>query len=70
MYHSIAESKLKGVHPYYETSTSPTVFAEHMKFLCENNYKVITLDQAVKIIKKPDPFSHPMNASNASLNKP
>jgi len=51
MYHSISEPDGKQKHPYYETCTSPQVFAEHMKFLHENDYKVISLDQAVEILK-------------------
>lgn len=43
MYHSISNSRQEGIHPYYETTTSPQVFAEHMKFLHENGYQVINL---------------------------
>ena len=52
MYHSISEPEERnGTHPYYEICTSPQVFAEHMKFLYENNYQVITLDHAVSLLK-------------------
>jgi peptidoglycan/xylan/chitin deacetylase (PgdA/CDA1 family) len=47
MYHSISEDNENGVHPYYRTSTSPNIFAGHMKFLYENNYSVIDLNEAV-----------------------
>ena len=51
MYHSISEpDKIKRVHPYYETCTSPKVFAQHMKFLHDNNYEVISLDEAVNLL--------------------
>ena len=48
MYHSISDYRQKDNHPYYETSTSPRIFAEHMKFLYENNYKVINLHDIEK----------------------
>jgi hypothetical protein len=43
MYHSISESGENYFHPYFQTNTSPKVFDEHMKFLYENNYSVIRL---------------------------
>jgi peptidoglycan/xylan/chitin deacetylase (PgdA/CDA1 family) len=49
MYHSICDEPEKG-HPYFWINTSPKRFAEHMKFLCDNNYKVIDLSEAVKLI--------------------
>jgi peptidoglycan/xylan/chitin deacetylase (PgdA/CDA1 family) len=53
MYHSISESNSGNSRPYYQTTTSPKVFAEHMKFLRENNYRVIGLGDAVKEIEGP-----------------
>jgi peptidoglycan/xylan/chitin deacetylase (PgdA/CDA1 family) len=53
MYHSISESNSGNSNPYYQTVTSPEVFAEHMKFLRENNYRVIGLGDAVKEIEGP-----------------
>lgn len=53
MYHSISETQSAGAHPYYQTTTAPKVFAEHMKFLRENNYRVIGLGDAVKEIEGP-----------------
>jgi len=54
MYHSISNDNESNVHPYYRINTSPDVFAKHINFLHENNYKVIGLDQAVKTLKSPD----------------
>jgi hypothetical protein len=53
MYHSISETQNAGAHPYYQTTTAPKVFAEHMQFLRENNYHVIGLGDAVKEIEGP-----------------
>jgi peptidoglycan/xylan/chitin deacetylase (PgdA/CDA1 family) len=46
MYHSISDDT-EHVHPYYQTTTSPQVFAEHMRFLSENRYSVISLGELV-----------------------
>jgi peptidoglycan/xylan/chitin deacetylase (PgdA/CDA1 family)/glycosyltransferase involved in cell wall biosynthesis len=50
MYHSISNEPETG-HPYYWINTSPARFAEHMKFLHDNNYQVISLSRAVEIIQ-------------------
>jgi peptidoglycan/xylan/chitin deacetylase (PgdA/CDA1 family) len=50
MYHSISDEPEKG-HPYFWINTSPKVFAEHMQFLHDNNYKVISLSEAVRLIE-------------------
>ena len=48
MYHSIGEGG--GRRPYYETNTSSEVFARQMKFLRENRYKALNLDEAVSAL--------------------
>lgn len=50
MYHSISSESETG-HPYYWINTSPPRFAEHMKFLHDNNYQVISLSRAVELIR-------------------
>jgi peptidoglycan/xylan/chitin deacetylase (PgdA/CDA1 family) len=47
MYHSIREGT-EGRHAYYETNTSPRVFAQHMKFLHENGYRALGWDEALQ----------------------
>jgi peptidoglycan/xylan/chitin deacetylase (PgdA/CDA1 family) len=49
MYHSISDDPETG-HPYFWINTSPARFAEQMKFLHENCYKVIPLSTAVDLI--------------------
>lgn len=44
MYHGIEPPSRKG-HPYYETSTSPAMFAHHMKYLRENGYSSVDLEE-------------------------
>jgi len=51
MYHSISDEPETG-HPYFWINTSPRLFAEHMKFLRDNDYKVISLSEAVEIISQ------------------
>ena len=48
MYHSISKTIENSVHPYYQTSTSPEIFGKHMKFLHENKYSVINLQDVSK----------------------
>lgn len=50
MYHSISDEWENG-HPYYWLNTSPKRFYEQMKFLKDNRYKVISLGEAVNLIK-------------------
>jgi peptidoglycan/xylan/chitin deacetylase (PgdA/CDA1 family) len=50
MYHSISEHDNRNLHPYYETATTPEVFAEHIKFLHENNYRIVSLPELVAIL--------------------
>ncbi|MEM2991338.1 MAG: polysaccharide deacetylase family protein, partial [Halobacteria archaeon] len=68
MYHSISDEKESG-HPYYWLNTSPKRFYEHMKFLKDNTYKVISLTETASIISKLDyPYnpSDPSNSTNQS----
>ena len=59
MYHSISKPERgKRIHPYYETCTSPGVFAQHIKFLHDNNYAVISLDEAVTLLSSSRFMSH------------
>jgi len=66
MYHSISKDAEDGIHPYYRINTSPDVFTTHMKFLHENNYKVIGLDQATKMLKSAG-TSFGANTNDSSL---
>jgi peptidoglycan/xylan/chitin deacetylase (PgdA/CDA1 family) len=49
MYHGV-NSVIGSAHPYFETSTSPIVFARHMQHLHEGGYKPIDLGTAVRMI--------------------
>ena len=49
MYHSISERDDKVRHPYYRTNTRPEIFSQHMKYLAEKNYKVISISEAIAL---------------------
>ncbi len=57
MYHSISDEPETG-HPYYWINTSPEVFSTHMKFLYDNNYTVIPLTDAVRLLSTTQPLNH------------
>lgn len=62
MYHSISDEIETG-HPYYWLNTSPDRFAEHMRFLHDNNYSVISLCDAVNMLSATDLPNQPINQS-------
>src|SRR5579875_3987322 len=45
MYHSLSD-EFGERHPYFETNTSPKIFAAHMRYLSENGYKIVKLSEA------------------------
>lgn len=50
MYHGIGN--VAGIaHPYFETKTSPVVFARQMQYLRDSCYKPVDLDQAVTMLR-------------------
>lgn len=50
MFHGISE-QTQNLHPFYQTNTSPAIFTRQMKFLHDNSYSVIGLEQLVGDIK-------------------
>jgi peptidoglycan/xylan/chitin deacetylase (PgdA/CDA1 family) len=55
MYHGIGGLQKRGSHPYYETATSPEVFAAHMAFLKGNGYRVVGLNDLPGVFANPEP---------------
>ncbi len=53
MYHGISNAKRHNGHPYYETTTSPDVFAKQLSFLKQNGYKSIMLNELPAALEKP-----------------
>ncbi len=55
MYHSISgeeNSATREKHPYYATTTSPSVFRRQMGILKEHGYETISLGEAAGLLKK------------------
>lgn len=50
MYHSISSTGQNYVHPYFRTNTSPDVFFKQMSYLAQSGYKIIGIDEALKIV--------------------
>ncbi len=50
MYHSVSEVDRSGTHPYYQTVTTPSVFARHMQFLSENGFTPIGVGDALRCL--------------------
>jgi len=55
MYHSIADEDEPGVHAYYRTTTTPSVFALHMKHLSDHGYGTISVAEAAKFLQSGSP---------------
>jgi peptidoglycan/xylan/chitin deacetylase (PgdA/CDA1 family) len=51
MYHSIAEEDEIGVQAYYRTTTTPSVFALHMKHLSDHGYSTISVAEAATYLQ-------------------
>lgn len=51
MYHSISTQCEDASHPYYRLSTSPKVFQQHMQWLRQKGYRVVTLTEAVSFLR-------------------
>jgi peptidoglycan/xylan/chitin deacetylase (PgdA/CDA1 family) len=49
MYHSIRDEVEKG-HPYFQTSTSPEVFEQHLQFLREQGYVGVYAEDVVRAL--------------------
>jgi len=47
MYHGL-RSEVGGRHPYFETNTSQELFAAHMKYLRDNGYTTVNLNEALE----------------------
>jgi peptidoglycan/xylan/chitin deacetylase (PgdA/CDA1 family) len=54
MYHSVSRAPEMESHPYFWVNTTPERFEEQMRFLKENNYRAVSLSEAVKLLFDPD----------------
>jgi len=51
MYHGVREG-VSAAHPYYETNISPSVFAQHMKYLRDTGYQAMDIDEAIRGVQQ------------------
>jgi peptidoglycan/xylan/chitin deacetylase (PgdA/CDA1 family) len=51
MYHSISAQDEARKHPYYQTSTSPSVFVSQMECLRRNGYQTCSIPQAIALLE-------------------
>ena len=68
MYHSISDQDDPNRQPYFQTNTKPEIFAQHMQYLADNNYKVIPLSEAISILANQPVTSLPLATSHETLN--
>lgn len=62
MYHGISNPIKNKFHPYYyETTTSPDVFAKHIRFLYENSYSVLSLRDAARMLSENKQINQSVN---------
>ncbi len=52
MYHSVDGVLTPGVHPYFETATSPERFAMHMRTLARQGYRAVSLRAALTLSRR------------------
>lgn len=55
MYHGI-NRQLSASRPYYETNTTPEIFARHMKFLGDNGYSAVSIEESLQCLLEQKPF--------------
>lgn len=62
MYHSISNTDESNINPYYRLCTSPIQFEEQLNFIKQNNYTILSLEQAVKGL-----FTDKLNGRNVVI---
>jgi len=60
MYHSISERKESGIHPYYQTTTSPSAFEEQIRLLCKSGFHSVPLKEIGHCFRNPAGAGRPI----------
>jgi peptidoglycan/xylan/chitin deacetylase (PgdA/CDA1 family) len=55
MYHSVSEKIANNLHPYFETTTTPLRFMEHLQLLRRGGFEITLLMDAIKSLEKGPP---------------
>jgi peptidoglycan/xylan/chitin deacetylase (PgdA/CDA1 family) len=54
MYHSISDDVEPDVSPYYRTSTTPALFAQHMRWLKDEGFRSVGLEEGIWMVQQGD----------------
>jgi peptidoglycan/xylan/chitin deacetylase (PgdA/CDA1 family) len=49
MYHSISDAAESGISSYYKTNTSPARFEQHMRWLTEEGFRSVDLEEGLRL---------------------
>jgi peptidoglycan/xylan/chitin deacetylase (PgdA/CDA1 family) len=60
MYHSISERKEYGIHPYYQTTTSPLAFEKQIRFLRRSGFYSVPLKRLGHCFRNPAGAGRPI----------
>ncbi len=52
MYHSISDDAELDASPYYKTSTSPALFAQHMRWLSDEGFRSVGLEEGIRLAQQ------------------
>jgi peptidoglycan/xylan/chitin deacetylase (PgdA/CDA1 family) len=52
MYHSISDDAESGTSPYYRTSTRPVLFAHHMRWLKDEGFRSVGLEEGLRLAQQ------------------
>lgn len=52
MYHSVSDDLEPGASPYYKTSTSPVLFAQQLRWLREEGFRSVGLDEGLRLARQ------------------
>jgi peptidoglycan/xylan/chitin deacetylase (PgdA/CDA1 family) len=51
MYHSISDDREPGTSPYYRTSTSPALFAQQLRWLSDEGFRSVSLEEGILLAR-------------------
>jgi peptidoglycan/xylan/chitin deacetylase (PgdA/CDA1 family) len=52
MYHSISDDAESNPSPYYQTTTRPALFAQHLRWLNEEGFRSVGLEDGIRIVQQ------------------
>ena len=52
MYHSISDDAEPDTSPYYKTSTNPALFAQHLRWLSDEGFRSVGLEEGLQLARR------------------